>query len=148
MQSILFQNASTLDKNNRRIDKSLKMDTLIYQVIGSKDEIWETDLTQHKNRLPDIKQYIVKGEKHKGVVLRSSLFYDGLLNIYRQQACSPLFKNSTAAIGAEVRAHKIKEHIVKRDDEMLFAKGSYGKQAQGLARRTSQHYAERSRGIN
>lgn len=82
LESIMLQNASTLDKNNSSISPDLKLDIPIFQVIGSKDEIWETDITEYKNRFNNIKNYIIEGEKHKGVILNASLFYEGLKRIY------------------------------------------------------------------
>ena len=83
LQSLLLQNASTLDKKNSSVDSNLKLDINIYQVIGSNDEIWETDLSPYKNRFPNIRSFIVQGEKHKGVMLKSDLFYKGLKEIYK-----------------------------------------------------------------
>lgn len=83
--SIMLQNASTLDKNNSSISPDLKLDIPIFQVIGSKDEIWETDITDYIKRFNNIKTYIILGEKHKGVILNASLFYEGLKSIYTTQ---------------------------------------------------------------
>lgn len=82
LESIMLQNASTLDKNNSSISLDLTLDIPIFQVIGSKDEIWETDITEYKNRFNNMKNYIIKDENHKGVILNASLFYEGLKTIY------------------------------------------------------------------
>ncbi|MFO7693537.1 MAG: alpha/beta fold hydrolase [Vicinamibacterales bacterium] len=82
LESIMLQNASTLDQNNSSIAVDIKLDIPIFQVIGSKDEIWETDIAEYKNRFTNIKNCIIEGEKHKGVILNASLFYEGLKSIY------------------------------------------------------------------
>lgn len=82
LESIMFQNASTLDQNNSSISPDIKLDIPIYQVIGSKDEIWETNISEYKNRFKNMKNYIVEGEKHKSVILNADLFYEGLKSIY------------------------------------------------------------------
>lgn len=82
LESIMLQNASTLDHSNNSISDDIKLDIPIYQLIGSKDEIWETNIAQYNNRLTKIKNYIIEGEMHKGVILNASLFYEGLKKIY------------------------------------------------------------------
>lgn len=82
LESLMLQNASTLDKSNSAISPNTKLDIPIFQVIGSKDEIWETDLGDYKNQFTNIKSYIVEGEDHKGVLLNGELFYKGLKEIY------------------------------------------------------------------
>ncbi len=85
MESLMLQNASTLDKNNSAISSDIKLDIPIFQVIGSKDEIWETNITQYKNQFTNIKNFIVEGEDHKGVILNADLFYEGLKTIYTEK---------------------------------------------------------------
>jgi len=82
LESIMLQNASTLDQNNIAVSSDIKLDIPILQIIGSKDEIWETDISEYKNRFPHIKNYIIEGEKHKGVILNAEPFYEGLKNMY------------------------------------------------------------------
>ena len=82
LESMMLQNASTLDQNNNEIDVNIKLDIPIYQIIGSKDEIWQTDISEYKNRFPNIKTCIIEGEKHKGVILNAKPFYEGLKNMY------------------------------------------------------------------
>ncbi|PKP21445.1 MAG: hypothetical protein CVU04_01650 [Bacteroidetes bacterium HGW-Bacteroidetes-20] len=82
LDSIMLQNASTLDQNNSSISPDINLDIPIFQVIGSKDEIWETDVFEYKERFTNIKNFIIDGEKHKGVILNASLFYEGLKTIY------------------------------------------------------------------
>ncbi len=81
-ESMMLQNASTLDQNNSAISPDIKLDIPIYQIIGSKDEIWETDITEYKNRFTNIKNCIIEGEGHKGVILNAGIFYEALKNIY------------------------------------------------------------------
>jgi pimeloyl-ACP methyl ester carboxylesterase len=82
LESLMMQNASTLDQNNSAISPDIKLDVPIYQIIGSNDEIWETDISEYRNRFSKIENYMVEGEKHKGVILNASLFYEGLKSIY------------------------------------------------------------------
>jgi pimeloyl-ACP methyl ester carboxylesterase len=82
LESLMFQNASTLDKANSGISKEISLKIPIYQVIGTKDEIWETDLKAYQNRFPHIITHSVEGEKHKGVILNATPFYEGLRTIY------------------------------------------------------------------
>ncbi len=72
----MLQNASTLDQDNNEIDVDIKLDIPILQIIGSEDEIWETDMSEYKNRFPNIKTCIIEGEKHKGVILNAKPFYE------------------------------------------------------------------------
>jgi len=83
LESLMLQNASTLDQKNSAISSDIKLDIPIYQVIGSKDEIWETDMTPYQGRFPNIKSYIVNGETHKGVMLHADKFYRGLAEVYK-----------------------------------------------------------------
>ncbi len=82
LESFMLQNASTLDQNNSAVSPDIKLDIPIFQIIGSKDEIWETNITHYKNQFTDIKSFIVEGEDHKGVILNANLFYEGLKTIY------------------------------------------------------------------
>lgn len=82
LASMMLQNASTLDHNNSSISGDIKLDIPIFQIIGSDDEIWETDVTEYKKQLTNIKSCIIKGQKHKGVILNAQLFYEGLKSIY------------------------------------------------------------------
>ena len=86
LESLMLQNASTLDHNNSSISPDIKLDIPIYQVIGSKDEIWETDLESYRDRFSNIESYIVDGEVHKGVMLSADKFYKGLIDIYKGKA--------------------------------------------------------------
>jgi pimeloyl-ACP methyl ester carboxylesterase len=82
LASMMLQNASTLDQNNSSISSAIKLEIPIFQIIGSNDEIWETNIEEYKEQLTNIKHYIVEGEKHKGVILNAHLFYEGLKSIY------------------------------------------------------------------
>jgi len=82
LASMMLQNASTLDQNNSSISSDIKLEIPIFQIIGSKDEIWETNITEYKEQLTNIKNCIVEGEKHKGIILNAHLFYEGLKSIY------------------------------------------------------------------
>jgi pimeloyl-ACP methyl ester carboxylesterase len=82
LESMMLQNASTLDQDNNEIDVDIKLDIPILQIIGSEDEIWETDMSEYKNRFPNITTCIIEGEKHKGVILNAKPFYEGLKNMY------------------------------------------------------------------
>ncbi|MFO7636013.1 MAG: alpha/beta hydrolase [Clostridia bacterium] len=82
LESLMFQNASTLDQKNNGVAENFTLDLPIYQIIGTKDEIWETDLKGYESRFPNIKSYHVEGEKHKGVILNAGPFYQGLKAIY------------------------------------------------------------------
>nr|WP_306770714.1 alpha/beta hydrolase [Isachenkonia alkalipeptolytica] len=90
MESLMLQNASTLDKENNGIGNAFTSDLPIYQVIGTRDEIWETDLKDYQDRFPNIKSFHIPGEKHKGVILNAAPFYEGLKTIYNWEgrACS------------------------------------------------------------
>lgn len=83
-ESLMFQNASTLDKENSSISQNITLSIPIYQVIGDRDEIWETDLFPYKERFPNITSAKITGANHKGSLLRASEFYEALLNIYRK----------------------------------------------------------------
>ena len=85
LESLMLQNASTLDKNNSAVSSDIQLDIPIYQVIGSKDEIWETNITHYKSQFNNMKSFVVEGEKHKGVILKAELFYNGLKEIYTKQ---------------------------------------------------------------
>lgn len=85
LASMMLQNASTLDQNNSSISSDIKLEIPIFQIIGSKDEIWEINITEYKNQLTNIKSCIVEGEKHKGVILNAHLFYEGLKKIYTKR---------------------------------------------------------------
>lgn len=82
LESFMLQNASTLDKANSAISPHIKLNIPVYQIIGSKDEIWETDMSQYRNRFTKIKSSMVSGEPHKGVILRAERFYEALLKLY------------------------------------------------------------------
>ncbi|MBU4541253.1 MAG: alpha/beta hydrolase [Firmicutes bacterium] len=86
LTSMMLQNASTLDQNNSAISSDIKLEIPIFQIIGSKDEIWETNIAEYKDQLPNIKHCIIEGEKHKGVILNAHLFYEGLKSIYPKRA--------------------------------------------------------------
>ncbi len=58
LESLMWQNASTLDQNNSAVSPDIRLDIPIYQIIGSKDEIWETDITEYKNQYTNIKSFI------------------------------------------------------------------------------------------
>jgi len=81
-QSLMLQNESTLDKDNSSIEKDMKINVPIYQVIGDKDEIWEVDLSPYAKRLPNVKRAIIPGANHKDCLLRAEEFYNALLRIY------------------------------------------------------------------
>lgn len=80
--SLMYQNKSTLNHENSGIFSDIKLDIPIYQIIGSKDEIWETDFLKYKESLTNLKQYIIEGEKHESILLKAGLFYEGLYYIY------------------------------------------------------------------
>jgi len=90
MESLMLQNASTLDKENNGIGNAFTLNLPIYQVIGTKDEIWETNLKDYQDRFPNIKSFLIPREKHKGVILNAAPFYEGLKTIYNsdRMACS------------------------------------------------------------
>ena len=81
MESLLLQNASTLDQKNNGVDSENELNIPIYQVIGGNDEIWETNLEGYKDRFPNIKSKIIENENHKGVILNAHKFYEGLLKM-------------------------------------------------------------------
>jgi len=81
LESLLLQNASTLDQNNNGVGSEIELSIPIYQVIGGKDEIWETDLEEYRTRFPNITSMIIENENHKGVILNAHRFYEGLLKI-------------------------------------------------------------------
>jgi len=83
-ESLMLQNASTLDKNNSSITKDITLNIPIYQVIGEQDEIWETNISSYKSRFPKLNSIRIPGANHKGCLLRASEFYEALLNIYRK----------------------------------------------------------------
>lgn len=83
LESLMLQNASTLDRKNSAISSDIQLDIPVYQVIGSKDEIWETNMTHYKDRFPGLEAFIVDGEPHKGVMLHAEKFYKGLIQIYK-----------------------------------------------------------------
>ena len=83
LESLMLQNASTLDKKNSGISNGISLKIPIYQVIGTKDEIWETDLEKYKGIFPNIISHSIEGEKHKGVILNADPFYEGLKTIYK-----------------------------------------------------------------
>lgn len=83
LESIMLQNASTLDKNNSSVSDDFKLEIPIYQIIGNKDEIWETNIEDYKKQFSNISSYLIEGERHKGVILNASLFYEGLKKIYK-----------------------------------------------------------------
>ncbi len=82
LESLMLQNASTLDLNNSTVSPNIKLDIPIYQLIGSKDEIWETNITDYKNQFTNLKNFISNGANHKAVILNADLFYEGLKKIY------------------------------------------------------------------
>lgn len=88
LDSLMYQNASTLDPENSTISPDIKLDIPVYQIIGSKDEIWEKDIFKYKDRFTDLKQFIVEGEGHKGVLLKAGLFYEALYSIYKGKNCN------------------------------------------------------------
>ena len=81
LESLMLQNASTLDKNNSAVSPSIKLDIPMFQIIGSKDEIWETNVTEYKNKFTNLKNFIIEGEGHKGVILNAEVFYKALKSI-------------------------------------------------------------------
>lgn len=82
LESLMLQNASTLDRNNSAISPDIKLDIPIFQIIGSKDEIWESNITKYKTQFSQIRNFIIEGKKHKDVILNADLFYDALKNNY------------------------------------------------------------------
>lgn len=82
LESLMMQNASTLDQDNSAVSPEIRLDIPIYQIIGSKDEIWETNISEYRNRFSKVETSTIEGEKHKGVILNASLFYEGLRRIY------------------------------------------------------------------
>lgn len=83
-ESLIYQNASTLDRNNSSIAKDITLNIPIYQVIGELDEIWETDISSYKDRFPKLISTKIHRANHKGCLLRASEFYEALLSIYRK----------------------------------------------------------------
>lgn len=83
LESLLIQNSATLDPSNSSIEEDIKMDIPVYQVIGDKDEIWETDLSEYSKRLSNIKSIKVKKADHKSSLLRAGEFYEQFLKLYR-----------------------------------------------------------------
>ncbi|WP_422485685.1 alpha/beta hydrolase [Gudongella sp. DL1XJH-153] len=81
LESLLLQNASTLDKNNNGVSSEIELNIPICQVIGGNDEIWETNLESYKDRFPNIKSTIIENERHKGAILNAHKFYEGLLSM-------------------------------------------------------------------
>ncbi|KUO51171.1 MAG: hypothetical protein APF76_16910 [Desulfitibacter sp. BRH_c19] len=84
-ESLILQNASTLDVDNSNIEQNIELKIPVYQVIGDKDEIWETDLNPYIERFPNIKNVIIPGANHKASLLRASEFYEALLRIYKRE---------------------------------------------------------------
>ena len=82
LESLLLQNASTLDQKNNGVDSEVELNIPIYQVIGGNDEIWETNLEGYKDLFPNIKSKIIENENHKGVILNAHKFYEGLLSMF------------------------------------------------------------------
>jgi pimeloyl-ACP methyl ester carboxylesterase len=82
LESIIYQNKSTLDQSNNGITDGFNLDIPIFQVIGSKDEIWETDIAPYKSRFSSLKSKIIDGYEHKDAILKADLFYNALLEIY------------------------------------------------------------------
>jgi len=85
LESLMLQNASTLDQNNSAVSPNIKLDIPILQIIGSKDEIWETNITKYRNQFTNIKNFIIEGEDHKGAILNANLFYEELKLIYAKK---------------------------------------------------------------
>ena len=83
LESLLIQNAATLNQNNSSIDKDINLDIPIYQVIGDKDEIWETNLTEYSERFPNIKSTKVDKADHKDSLLNAGQFYEQFFKIYK-----------------------------------------------------------------
>jgi len=84
LESLMLQNASTLDHSNSAVSPDIKLDIPIFQAIGSRDEIWETNMDGYTNQFPNVKSFVVKGENHKGVILKAEQFYMGLKEIYKK----------------------------------------------------------------
>lgn len=82
---LMYQNASTLDPNNSAVSSDIKLDIPMYQIIGSKDEIWETNIDEYRNNFTNLKQFIVKDANHKDVLLQAGIFYEGLNSIYERR---------------------------------------------------------------
>lgn len=98
LESLMLQNASTLDQNNSAVSPDIKLDIPIYQIIGSKDEIWETDISKYKNQFTNLKNLVIEGEMHKGVILNADLFYEGLKKIYTKKQSGPNRDTTTTKI--------------------------------------------------
>lgn len=88
LQSLMLQNASTLDKNNSSVSPDIKLDIPIFQIIGSKDEIWETNIAEYRNQFTNLKNFVIESKKHKDVILNANLFYEGLKKIYNKKTIS------------------------------------------------------------
>lgn len=82
LNSLILQSASTLDKNNNGVEDLVKTEVPIYQVIGDKDEVWESDLRNYRERFPNIITSRIPGAKHKDCFFRAEEFYKALLSIY------------------------------------------------------------------
>lgn len=82
LESILYQNASTLDQSNNGVSDGLSLDVPVFQVIGSKDEIWETNIEPYRERFFGLKSKVIEGYEHKDAILKADLFYNALLEIY------------------------------------------------------------------
>lgn len=83
LNSLLIQNESTLDVTNGGIDAMIKLDIPIYQVIGDKDEVGETDLSEYIDRFPKLNSIMVNNADHQACLVRANEFYETLLQIYK-----------------------------------------------------------------
>ncbi|RSK25860.1 alpha/beta hydrolase [Bacillus sp. HMF5848] len=87
LDSLIYENAATLDLENGSIDRSIQLDIPIYQIIGDRDTTWEINMVEnYKDRFPNCKVKILPGFNHKDVFTKAHDYYAEVITFLQQYA--------------------------------------------------------------
>ena len=79
MKSKVYEKMATRQLANAGMDDDLKITIPVIQVIGTRDKTWEIDMKDRYDRqIPHITVKHIKNASHMDILLKASLFYNGL----------------------------------------------------------------------
>lgn len=79
LESLLLENASTLDLSNQSIPENLEISVPVLKVIGELDEIWQVEEDASiAARIPHLKTVIIQKAKHQDCFFRADEFYQAI----------------------------------------------------------------------
>jgi len=79
LESLLLENASTLDLRNQSIPENLVISVPVLKVIGELDEIWQVkEDSRIAARIPHLKTVIIQKARHQDCFFRADEFYQAI----------------------------------------------------------------------